>query len=193
MAGGGWLAERPEKLGDLYQRLGRTGFWIQVVVLVVAGGLSVWLLLMRPQAADAPPALGFRNFISLASLLILAFTTYWFRRYARVGARMADPATRPGDAELRKLLWTGLWAGALGVGLSLFLMLGSVGRMMILMLSNPQVGVMLAPGVGAEQSISAVDALGQMALLLMMGAELIALALTLWLLFRTQRPAERDA
>ncbi len=192
MAGGGWLAERPEKLGELYQRLGRIGFWIQFVVLIVAGGLSVWLLLMRPQAADAPSGLGFRNFISLASLAILAFTTQWFRRYARVGARMADPETRPGDAVLDRLLWTGLWAGALGVGLSLFLMLGSVGRMMVLMLSNPQVGVMLAPGVGAGPSISAIDALGQMALLLMMGAELVALALTLWLLFRTRRPTAPD-
>jgi len=190
MARTDWLNERPERLGDLYRRLGRAGFWIQAVLLAIAAVLSVWVLLMRLPAAEAPPRIGLRNVISLASLLILVFTTFWFRRYARVGERLADPAARPGDADLLRLLWTGLWAGALGVALSLLLMLGSVGRMLLLMLSNPQVGVILSPGMGAEQSISAIDALSQMALLLMMAAELVVLGLTLWLLFRTQRRAK---
>jgi hypothetical protein len=190
-----WQPERPAELGRLFERIGRLGFWIQFVLLVLTVVFGLWVFSMRP-ASDAAAGVGMRNVLSFSSLAVLVFTTYWCRRYAAVGPRIASETERPTFARVKKMLWTGLWAGSLGAFLSLGLLIGAVGRMMFLMLANPQVGMMIAPAIG-DQSISAIDALSMMALLLMLGAELIVVALTLWLLYRSTAqlrvaPAPRD-
>jgi len=65
----------------------------------------------------------------------------------------------------------------------------AAGRMLFILLANPQTGLMVAPGPGGDpvQSISAMDAISLMSLLIILTAELIVLGFSVWLLFRTTK------
>jgi hypothetical protein len=75
----------------------------------------------------------------------------------------------------------------------LLLLFSAVGRMLFILLANPQTGIMVAPGPGADpvQSISAIDAVSLSALLVTLSAELVVLGFSIWLLFRTTRFTQR--
>ena len=94
-----------------------------------------------------------------------------------------------------RTLWIGLWAGCLGIFFSLLLMFSAVGRFLFILLANPQTGIQIAPGPGGDPllSLSAIDALSLTSLLVILTAELIVLGLTLWLIFRTSKPAAASA
>ncbi|WP_420825813.1 hypothetical protein [Thiocystis violacea] len=74
---------------------------------------------------------------------------------------------------------------------SMILLFGAAGRLLFVLLANPQTGLMISPGLGGDpgQSISAMDAISLTSLLVILGAELIVLSLSVWLLFRTTRSA----
>ena len=70
----------------------------------------------------------------------------------------------------------------------------AVGRMLLILLANPQTGIMIAPAPGGNpvQSISAMDAISLTSLLVILAAELIVLSLSVWLLFRTTKASAAD-
>jgi multisubunit Na+/H+ antiporter MnhG subunit len=136
------------------------------------------------------------NYLSYGSLVIMVFTTFWFLRYARIGKRIPDPELRPPRASVERTLWIGLWASGLGIAFSMILLFSAVGRILFILLANPQTGIMIAPGPGGNpvQSISAIDAISLTSLLIILAAELIVLGFSVWLLFRTTRaPAAPEA
>jgi hypothetical protein len=102
---------------------------------------------------------------------------------------MADPATRPSQDSVLGTVWTGILATSLGLFLSLVVMLIEVAHLLFYFLSAPQGGVPVIQAAGVAQAswVSAVDMLSLMALLLTLAAEVIALVIGLWLLFRTTR------
>ena len=69
------------------------------------------------------------------------------------------------------------------------LLFSAAGRMLFILLANPQTGIMIAPGPGGDpvQSISAMDTISLTSLLVILAAELIVLGISVWLLFRTTR------
>ena len=191
-----WQPAKPEKLSRQFSRLGWLGFWIQVTMLAIPLVLLVYVLFLR--GPDTPHRLGIdlSNYLSYGSLVIMAFTTFWFWRYTRIGKRIADPALRPPRTSVERTLWTGLWASGLGIAFSMDMLFGAVGRMLFILLANPQTGIMIAPGPGGNpvQSISAIDAISLTTLLLILAAELIVLGFSAFLLFRTTRaPAAGEA
>lgn len=190
-----WQLSKPEKLSRQFTGLGWLGFWIQLAMLAIPLLLLFYVLFF--QGPETPQRFGIdlSNYLSYGSLLVMVFTTFWFFRYTRVGKRIADPERRPPRSSVERTLWVGLWAGGLGILFSMLLLFSAAGRMLFILLANPQTGLMIAPGTGGDpmQSISAVDAISLTSLLVILAAELIVLGFSVWLLFRTTRASSDEA
>ena len=184
-----WQPVKPERLSKQFSRLGWLGFWIQVAMLAIPLLLLIYVLFFRSPESAHRIGIDLSNYLSYGSLLVMVFTTFWFFRYTRVGKRIADPALRPPRAAVERTLWVGLWASGLGIAFSIVLLLSAAGRMLFILLANPQTGIMIAPGPGRDpvQSISAIDAISLTSLLVILTAELIVLGFSVWLLFRTTK------
>ena len=168
-------------------RLGWLGFWIQVAMLTIPILLLVYVLFLRSPDSAQRIGIDLSNYLSYGSLLVMVFTTLWFFRYTRVGKRIGDPESIPPKSAVEHTLWVGLWASVVGIAFSMVLLFGAAGRMLFILLANPQTGVMIAPGPGGNpvQSISAIDAISLVSLLAILAGELIVLGFSVWLLFRT--------
>jgi hypothetical protein len=184
-----WEPLKAEKLSRQFSRLGWLGFWIQAAMLAIPLVLLVYVLSIRGPGSPQRIGIDLSNYLSYGSLLVMVFTTFWFFRYTRVGKRIADPERRPARAAVERTLWVGLWASGLGILFSMVLLFSAAGRMLFILLANPQTGIMIAPGPGGDpvQSISAMDAISLTSLLVILAAELIVLGISAWLLFRTTR------
>jgi hypothetical protein len=190
-----WPPSNPERLGATFSKLGWIGFVIQLVLLTMPLLLALYMLFGF--AADSPARRGIdlSNYLSYGSLIVTLFTAFWFFRYPGLGRRIAagDPGLTGGG--VLKTVWIGIWAGGLGVVFSMLQLFGSAGRMLFVMLANPQTGINVAPQMGANPSLSlsALDGISQLTLLILLTAELVVLGLSLWLLYRTATPATRKA
>jgi hypothetical protein len=189
-----WPIEKRQLIGDQFVSLGRVGFYLQLVLLVVPLLLVVYIFLLRRASPADARAVSLGNYISFLSTLVMMFTTYWFYRYIRLGERTRDPARTPPRSVAVSTLWVGFWAGWLGIVLSMLLLFAAAWRMMFVLLSNPQSGMILAPTLGTNPtySISAIDAVTLSSLVVSLGAELLVLGLTLWLLFRVTWPSRAE-
>lgn len=184
-----WQPVKPERLSKQFSRLGWLGFWIQVAMLAIPLLLLVYVLFLRSPGSAQRMGIDLSNYLSYGSLLLMVFTAFWFFRYTRVGKRIADPERRPPRASVERTLWVGVWASGLGIAFSMVLLFSAAGRMLFILLANPQTGLMVAPGPGGDpvQSISAMDAISLTSLLVILSAELIVLGFSVWLLFRTTK------
>lgn len=189
-----WSPQNRQRIGEQFSSLGRLGFFIQLALLVVPVLFGLYLLLLRRMGQSGANGIGFTNLISLASSLVMIFTTYWFYRYMRLGERIRGPAQFPPRSTAISTLWVGFWAGCLGIALSLLLLLAAAWRILYVLLANPQTGMLVAPNLGGTNptySISAIDAVSLISNVINLGAELLVLGLTLWLLFRVTWPSEK--
>ncbi len=73
----------------------------------------------------------------------------------------------------------------------MLLLMSSVGRLLFVLMANPQTGLQIAQSLGGDptRSLSAMDAVSLASLLFVLTAELFVLMFSLWLLFRTTRPS----
>lgn len=186
-----------DSLAGTFRRLGRIGFWTQVVLGAFPVILMVYVFVFTGNLSVPGTRAGLTviEHLTVLNLLVLVFTTIWFYRYRRLATRIADPASAPSRASLLRTVWTGLTASSLGAMSSMVLLLLEVGQLLFYFLSAPQGGVpaiQTTPiGGGAGSWVSAVDVASLMALLLTLTAEVVVLVFGLWLLFRTSRaPAE---
>ena len=186
-----WQPANPDRLAKQFSRLGWIGFWIQFALLAVPIILLVYVLFVSSPESAQRRGIDLSNYLSFGSLLVMVFTTFWFYRYTRLGKRIADPALRPPQSSALRTLWIGLWAGCLGIFFSMLLLLSAVGRMLFVLMANPQTGMQIAQSLGTDptKSLSAMDAVSLTSLLFLLTAELLVLAFSLWLLFRTTRPS----
>ena len=186
-----WQPANPERLAKQFSRLGWIGFWIQAALLAVPIILLVYVLFVSSPESAQRRGIDLSNYLSFGSLLVMVFTTFWFYRYTRLGKRIADPELRPPQSSALRTLWIGLWAGCLGIFFSMLLLLSAVGRMLFVLMANPQTGMQIAQGLGTDptKSLSAMDAVSLTSLLFLLTAELLVLTFSLWLLFRTTRPS----
>jgi uncharacterized protein DUF3611 len=187
----GWSRQRCESLAEQLSLLGRIGFYAQLVLLVVPVLLTVYLFMLGRSGQGAGTAVNLGNYVAFGSLLVMIFTTFWFFRYVRLGERLKDPAACPPRSTVVSTLWVGLWAGCLGIALSILLLLAAAWRILFVLLTNPQSGMLIAPTAGTNPtySLSAIDALSLTLLIIGLAVELMVLGLTLWLLFQATWPA----
>lgn len=183
---------KADALGRSFSRLGWIGFWLQVVLGALPVVLMFYLFVFSGSLSGPRSGVPFVEVLTLINLAVLLFTIYWFFRYPALGRTIADPATRPTEATVLGNVWTGLVASALGILFSLTVMILDVGQLLFYFLSAPQAGVpaiQTTSGPGTSW-VSAIDLVSLMALLLMLAAEVIALVLGLWLMFRTSTAAD---
>jgi hypothetical protein len=131
------------------------------------------------------------NYLSYGSLIVMVFTTYWFFQYTRLAKKIADPETRPPLSGVIKNIWIGMWASCLGIFFSMVLLLQAVLRLLFILLATPQTGIPIAQtGTDPSRVLSAIDAVSLTSLSIILTAELIIMAFSVWLLFRATRPAK---
>lgn len=177
----------PAKGGSIaptFTRLGWLGFWLQIII----GSLPVILMAYFFAFSQANrPGLRFIEYLTIANLVLLAFAALWSYRYTRLGRRIADPARRPAQASVVKTVWTGVIVGAMGMFLSMTVLLIEAAKLLYYFLKAPQGGmpVLQTSGADAVHWISSLDMVSLVALVLMLFCELIVLAFALWLLFRS--------
>ena len=188
-----WQPSNPAKLAKRFSRLGWTGFWIQLALIIIPVLLFIYLVFIASPDSAQSRGIDLSNYLSHGGLMVMVFTTFWFYRYTRLAGRIADPARRPTQAAVMRTLWIGLWASCLGILFSMLLLLGSVGRLLFALMTMPQTGIPVAAVGGGDpaRTVSAIDATSMLSLLLMLSAEFIVLAFTLWLLFQVTRPSAR--
>jgi hypothetical protein len=169
-----------------FWRLGWIGFWAQIGFGSLPVILTVYALIFGHSAGtrDANPLI---EYLALADLLLLVFTTVWSYRYTRLGRQLADPERQPSQPVVQQAAWIGVATGAAGIVFSMLVMLFEVAQLLIYFLRAPQAGtpVIQTTGAGTATWVSAADMMSLMALILGMFGELTFLILSLWLLFRT--------
>jgi hypothetical protein len=171
-------------LSRTFSRLGWTGFWTQVVIGAMPALLMTYLFFFS--GSPSGPRAGFRlvEFMTLASLAMLVFTTLWSFRYTRLAKRIPDPEGRPTDIALSNTTWTGIFASTVGILISILVMLIEVAHLLFYFLTMPQAGVPVIQTSEQASFVSSVDMLSLMALTFTLLAEVIVLVFSLWLLFR---------
>jgi hypothetical protein len=76
----------------------------------------------------------------------------------------------------------------------MILMINAAGRFLFVLLTTPQTGIpFAAAGADPAKTLSAIDAVSLFSLVLILTAELIVLAFSLWLLFRVTRRSDEVA
>jgi len=176
---------RNDSLARAFSRLGWLGFWMQIAIGAIPLALIAYAFIFGSTAGTRS---GFPliQYLTIASLLVLAFTTVWFYRYTRLAARIADPEQRPTESSVQRTVWTGVMASTLGIVFSMLVMFFEVAQLLIYFLRAPQAGIPVVQTTGTPASwVSAADILSLMALILTMFVEVAVLAFGLWLLLRT--------
>ncbi|MCA8882157.1 MAG: DUF3611 family protein [Rhodobacteraceae bacterium] len=184
-----WVDERTSGISTALLRFGHLGFWVQLVFLIIATLLGGYVLRILGGGG-----VGVGNMLAMAGLLLPVFTTLWCRVYINLGRAMAGPS-KPSPARVRSRVWIGFWAGILGVCLSMVSLFGAASALLVTMLANPQVGIQVSPATGsaAAYSVSAIDAVSIMALLLTQTSELLVAAISLRLVFLIAKSTEMKA
>src|SRR5262249_31783202 len=111
---------RSDSLSNAFSRLGWIGFWTQVAIGSIPVMLAIYsFLFARSTGAGTRGGLALIEYLTIADLLLLVFTTFWFYRYTRLAKQIADPEQRPTAFEVRRAAWTGVAASTLGVVVSI--------------------------------------------------------------------------
>ena len=184
-----------ESLSSAFSRFGRIGFWSQIIIGCVPVGLFVSAFVFGGKdGVGTRDGVALIRYLMIASVLVLAFTTIWFYRYRQLGARMVEPGRRPSLRTLQRAAWTGVAASSIGIVFSVLVAMIEVVQLLLYFLRAPQAGipVIQTTGSGSASWVSAGDMVSLMGLISSMLIEIIVLALSLWLLFRTYRAAEED-
>jgi hypothetical protein len=184
-----------EALANTFGRLGRLGFWAQVILGSFPILLMTYIFIFTGtvKLSGTRAGLAIVEYLTILNLLVLLFTALWFYRYPGLGRRLLDPQTRPTEIQVERTVWIGLVASILGAVFSMVVLLLEVGQLLFYFLAAPQGGIpaiQTAPIGGAASWVSTVDVASLLALLLTLTAEVVALVLGLWLLFRTSQTAE---
>ena len=180
-----------ESLAGAFLRIGRLGFWAQVLIWSLSLVMAVSALVFDSRAGlGTRGALAWIQYLTLASLLVLLFTTVWFYRYTRLARRMSETITGVSMADLNRTVWMGVAGTVLGLALSMLIMLSEASQLFIYFLRAPQAGVpVVQTSQDAASWVSAGDILSLAAIIAIAFVEVLVLVLGLWLLFRTSEAA----
>jgi hypothetical protein len=182
------LASKGNGLANAYSRLGWIGFWMQIAIGTIPVVLAIYSFLFdRSAGVGTRGGLALVEYLTVADLLLLVFTTVWFYRYTRLAKTLADPERRPPVFVVLRAAWTGVAASTLGAVISILVMLFEVTQLLFYFLRAPQVGIptVQTTGGGSASWVSAADMVSLLILILTLFVEVTVLAFSLWLLFRT--------
>jgi hypothetical protein len=183
-----WIAtSRRTSLARTFSFLGWTGFWLQIVFGSMPVILMVYYYVFSSSPSLSRSGLPLVEVLAVVNLLMLLFTIFWSYRYTRLGKQLRDSEKGPTESSVNRAVWTGVTASTVSMLFSMIVMLLEAANLLYRFLKAPQGGVPVIQVSGAEEVywVSAGDMVSLIALILMLFAELIVLAFSLWLLFRT--------
>lgn len=126
-------------LAKTFWRLGWIGFWVQLGILAISAGLMAYAFVFdRRGGFGTRGQLALIEYMSLAGLLILVFTTIWFYRHTRLAARISDPERRPELRAIQRSAWIGVVATTSNVVFSLLVTLFEVVQLFVYFLRAPR-------------------------------------------------------
>ncbi len=174
-------------LAGTFARVGRIGLWMQIAIGAIPVALVLYALLSgRGSSGGTRAGLVVVQYLTIASLLVLLFTTSWFYRHIRLAKQIADADRRPPESSVLRAAWIGIAASTLGIGLSLLIMLLEASQLLLYFLRAPQAGVpVVQTTAGSASWVSAGDILSLLALIFAVSVEIVVLGMGLWLLFRS--------
>jgi hypothetical protein len=177
-----------DSLAEAFSRLGWIGFWIQVAIGSIPIFLVIYALIFgRSGGAGTRGGFLLVEYLTIAGLMVLVFTTIWFYRYTRLGGQIADHTRRPSQSTVQRVAWIGVAGSAVGILFSMLVMLFEIVQLLLYYLRAPQAGVPViqTTGGGQESWVSAADMMHLLALTLTLFGELTVLTFSIWLLFRS--------
>ena len=182
-------------LSRAFSRLGWIGFWLQIAIGSIPLGLLIYSVIFGGGRVSTRSGVALIDYLTTASLLLLVFTTIWFYRYTRLAKQIERADGGPPLASLRRAAWIGVGASAVGIVFSALVMMFEAVQLLLYFLRAPQAGVPVIQTTsgGPASWVSAGDVLGLMGLIFTMQVEIVVLALSLWLLFRTSAQAAKGA
>jgi hypothetical protein len=185
----GLHVSKMDGLAKTFRRLGRIGFWLQVVLGSIPVTLMLYVFAISGKTSGPRAGLPIVEYLTIIGLLMLLFTTYWFHRYTVLSKAIADPQSGITESAVLAKVWIGLVASSLSLLFSMLVMLTEVGQLLFYFLAAPQGGIpAIQTTVGTAASwVSAFDMASLMALMLALTAEVAAMVLSLWLMFRTSQ------
>ena len=191
------IVERPDERKSIqavagrFVRFGRIGFWGQLIPLIIGFVLASYVIGIGGQS-QSQRYLDISNILSIGFFLIPVFTTFWCLNYMRLGRRMVTASSQPPMKGLRRSAWVGVIAGVIGAALSLLFLFGAVLNLLYVLVSAPQVGLIVTPNSTDVEalSVSAIDGVSLLSLLITLTTELLMIWLSLWLVFTVR--AETD-
>jgi hypothetical protein len=156
-------------LANAFSRLGWVGFWMQITIGTIPVVLTIYALAFgRQSGAGTRGGLPLIDWLTIGSLLLLAFTTLWSYRYTRLAGRISDQTRRPSALAVQRTAWTGVIASTTGILFSMLIMLFEVVHLLIYFLRAPQAGVPVVQTTagGPSSWVSAADILSLLALMI---------------------------
>jgi hypothetical protein len=177
---------KAQSLAKAFWRLGWAGFWLQVVFGSLPFFGLAYYFAFTPRNPDAEGGWGFMEFLTLISLLILIFTTWWSFGYTRIARRLRDPEINVSEPYVIRTVWTGVLATTVGMVFSMIVILVEMANLLFYFMKSPQAGIPVIQTSGASGThwVSTFDMMSLMALVVFLFAELLVLVFGLWLLFR---------
>jgi hypothetical protein len=181
------LPARAKSLAKAFSFLGWLGFWLQVLIGSIPFLLMLYFFAFARSPNSPRSGLPFIQYLTVASMLVMVFTTFWSYRYTRLARRIADPKLCPPAASLVRASWTGVVASTVGILFSVVVTVFEVAHLLIYFLSAPQAGVPVIQTTGGSVAswVSAADIMSLMTLILCLFAEVIVLVFSQWLLFQS--------
>ena len=176
-------------LAGTFRRVGKIGFWAQVVIGVISISLAIYAFTLG-SGLGTRGGLALTEYLTILSLMILTFTTAWSYRYVGLAGRIEDPSRRPQISAVKRIVWIGVVCTIIGLILSMLIMLFETAQLFFYFLRAPQAGIPVVQVTGERASwVSAGDILGLAVVILTTFVEVLVLSLGLWLLFRTLMPS----
>jgi len=173
-----------------FRRLGWIGFWIQSLLGVIPIFLLIFVLFLRPSVPSNSQNSALDIILGYACLFALIFTMYWCFRYTQIGHKLDDPNQRPPKAEVIHALWLGIVVNLIGMGCIILVGFSIVGTLLYRLLTLPPgASKMFSPIAGTTvfdpgSIVTPFNMVTIQAMVNAMGAELVGMAVSLWLLSR---------
>lgn len=176
-------------LANAFTRYGWGGFLVQVIVGVIPAAIMIYTLLFSvPTPDEAQSALPLIQLFSTLDFVLLLFIMAWFIWYARIGSRIREAPYRLTIRGLHRVVWIGVAATTMAILFSMLVLLFEIGNVLFYFLSTPQAGIGVIRRWDAfERSVSAIDMMNLLSLILALGGEILALIFAQLLLFRTNQ------
>jgi hypothetical protein len=182
------------RLASTFRHLGWLSLWIQVVLAFIPILILLFALFVLHTSAEGIGTV-IEVVLAYGCLLFLAFSIFWSFRYTKLGQQLASPNRFPSPEQVKQTLRIGIVVNLGGMLISVVVAMGAVGTMLFRVLTLPPGALpMLDPRQGmnsaalnTSQWIVPLDVVWLQALINTIGAQLVGIIVSLFLLFRVSQ------